>query len=50
LLDEIQALPIGACEVVLEFSKDSLGIPATVSLGKKSINTHVYHQLMAWCS
>jgi len=48
LLDEIQALPGGACEVLLEFSKDSLGIPATVSLGKKSINTHVYHQLMAW--
>lgn len=49
LLDEIQALPTGACEVLLEVSKDSIGIPATISLGKKAINTHVYHQLMTWC-
>ncbi len=49
LLDEIQALPSGSCEVILEISKDSVGIPATISLGKKAINTHIYHQLMTWC-
>jgi DNA polymerase-3 subunit alpha len=49
LLDEIQALPAGSCEVLLELSPDAIGIPATVSLGKYAINTHVYHQLMAWC-
>lgn len=49
LLDEIQTLPVGNCEIVLEFTQETLGVPATVSLGKKSINTHVYHQLMAWC-
>lgn len=50
LLEEIQALPIGSCEVLLELSSDTVGVQATVSLGKYAINTHVYHQLMAWCS
>jgi len=49
LLQEIQALPGGTCEVILEFSKESIGIPATISLGKKAINTHIYHQLITWC-
>lgn len=49
LLEEIQALPIGSCEVLLELSSDTVGIPATVSLGKYAINTHIYHQLMTWC-
>ena len=49
LLDEIQTLPAGSCEILLEFTQETLGIPATVSLGKKSINTQVYHQLLAWC-
>ncbi len=49
LLDEIQSLPTGSCEVLLEISKDSIGIPAIISLGKKAINTHIYHKLMTWC-
>jgi DNA polymerase-3 subunit alpha len=49
LLEEIQAIPAGSCEVLLEMSEDSIGVSATISLGKKAINTHIYHQLMAWC-
>lgn len=49
LLDEIKSLPAGTCEVILEILQDSIGIPATISLGKKAINTPIYHQLMTWC-
>lgn len=49
LLQQIQSLPTGTCEIILELSKNSIGIPASISLGKKAINTHIYHQLMTWC-
>ena len=48
LLDEIKALPAGNCDVSLEIDADILGIHTTISLGKKSINTHIYQQLTAW--
>lgn len=50
LLEDINELPSGACEIILEIDADIIGIETVVSLGKKAINTHVYHQLMAWCN
>lgn len=50
LLEDIKELPFGACEINLEISPDIIGAATTISLGKKAINAHVYHQLMAWCA
>ncbi len=50
LLEDIKELPAGSCEINLEISPDIIGALTTVSLGKKAINAHVYHQLMAWCA
>lgn len=49
LLEDIKELPDGTCEISLEMSDVIIGITVTVFLGKKSINTHSYQQLMAWC-
>jgi DNA polymerase-3 subunit alpha len=50
LLEDIKELPVGSCEINLEISAEIIGIPTTISLGKKAINAHVYHQLIAWCA